>query len=55
MEEEKTHDSKQDLLHSDIHKILMQGLIAHMDFNDVYDRVHTESSKNNKREGKLLS
>lgn len=31
---------KEDLLHLLMHNILLQGMIGHMDLNDVYKKVH---------------
>ncbi|KAG6454678.1 uncharacterized protein LOC115446412 isoform X2 [Manduca sexta] len=33
-------DDKEDLLHSAMHEILLLGLRGHLDFNEVYDRIH---------------
>lgn len=35
-----------------MHNILLQGIIGHMDLNDVYKRVHTLMSNINLRDGK---
>ncbi|XP_026734742.1 uncharacterized protein LOC113498796 [Trichoplusia ni] len=48
----KQPQNDEDLLHLTMHNILLQGIIGHMDLNDVYKRVHTLMSNINLRDGK---
>lgn len=49
-DEDRTEGIKnEDLIHLALHNILLQGLIGHMDLNDVYKKVHVLVDSFNKR------